>query len=163
MIGGFLLISPTVHPWYLIWIIPFLCFFRSLGWILLTGTIIFARSIYINYEATGSWEETWWAAYCVYVPFYIIIFYNSIKRIIKKKSTNSLYKNDAKQNILKWYNHYCITFSWIINRFVRFSTQAKVVGFLETTVSTSLIPGKLWKGPYKLIWKCLPLSNIRHY
>jgi len=101
LIGGFLLISPTVHPWYLIWIIPFLCFFRSLGWILLTGTIIFARSIYINYEATGSWEETWWAAYCVYVPFYIIIFYNSIKRIIKKKSTNSLYKNDAKQNILK--------------------------------------------------------------
>jgi len=79
--GTFLLLSPTVHPWYLTWVLPFLCFFRSAGWILLTGTVILARSIYIGYEATGVWKETWWVRPCEYAPPYLLVFYELIDRI----------------------------------------------------------------------------------
>jgi len=73
--GAFLLLSPTVHPWYLIWVLPFLCFFRSPSWILLTGTMILARSVYIGYEATGVWKEIWWIRLCEYIPFYLLLFH----------------------------------------------------------------------------------------
>jgi len=79
--GAFLLLSPIVHPWYLIWVLPFLCFFRSAGWILLTGTVILARSVYIGYEATGVWKEIWWVRLCEYAPFYMLMFYELIGRI----------------------------------------------------------------------------------
>lgn len=83
--GAFLLLSPTVHPWYLLWVLPFLCFFRSAGWILLTGTVILARSVYIGYEATGVWKEIWWVRLCEYAPFYMLMFYELIGRIRRWK------------------------------------------------------------------------------
>lgn len=83
--GAFLLLSPTVHPWYLTWVLPFLCFFRSLGWILLTGTVIFARSVYIGYEATGVWKELEWIRLCEYAPPYLLMFYELIDGIRRWK------------------------------------------------------------------------------
>jgi len=83
--GAFLLLSPTVHPWYLTWVLPFLCFFRSAGWILLTGTAILARSVYIGYEATGVWKEIWWIRLCEYAPPYLLMFYELIDRIKRWK------------------------------------------------------------------------------
>jgi hypothetical protein len=79
--GAFLLLTPTMHPWYLTWVLPFLCFFRSPGWILLTGTAILARWIYIGYDATGVWMETWWIRLCEYIPPYLLMFYGLIARI----------------------------------------------------------------------------------
>lgn len=90
LIGAFLLLSPTVHPWYLTWVLPFLCFFRSAGWILLTGTVILARSVYIGYEATGVWKEIWWIRLCEYGPFYLLLFREMSDRIKKEKNWSVL-------------------------------------------------------------------------
>lgn len=72
--GLALLTSPTLHPWYLLWIIPLLCFFPNVAWILLSGLVV------ISYEALGGqisgygWIETprtqWW----IYLPFYAVLF-----------------------------------------------------------------------------------------
>lgn len=90
--GTFLLLSPTMHPWYLTWVLPFLCFFRSAGWILLTGTAILARTVYIGYEATGVWREIWWIRLCEYGPPYLLMFYGLTDRIRewKKKESSQL-------------------------------------------------------------------------
>ena len=79
--GAFLLLTPTMHPWYLTWVLPFLCFFRSAGWILLTGTAILARSVYIGYEATGVWQEIGWIKPVEYVFPYLLMLYDLILRI----------------------------------------------------------------------------------
>ncbi|MGH9388401.1 MAG: hypothetical protein ACRD1Z_02225, partial [Vicinamibacteria bacterium] len=34
--GALILLSPTVHPWYLVWIVPFLCFRVNTAWLALT-------------------------------------------------------------------------------------------------------------------------------
>jgi len=73
--GAFLVLSPTVHPWYLTWVLPFLCLFISAGWILLTGTAILARTIYIGYEAAGTWQELWWVRLVEYGPPYLLMLY----------------------------------------------------------------------------------------
>ncbi|MBU2009647.1 MAG: DUF2029 domain-containing protein [Chloroflexi bacterium] len=80
LVGAFLLLSPTVHPWYLTWVLPFLCFFRSAGWILLTGTVILARSIYIGYEAAGTWQEMGWVRLVEYGPPYLLMLYGLVRR-----------------------------------------------------------------------------------
>ncbi|MFQ5670825.1 MAG: glycosyltransferase 87 family protein [Acidobacteriota bacterium] len=35
-----LLLSPTFHPWYLLWLLPVLCFVPSPPWILLSGSLV---------------------------------------------------------------------------------------------------------------------------
>ncbi len=40
MVSAYLLFLPTsFHPWYLIWILPFLCLYPSWGWLYLSGAI----------------------------------------------------------------------------------------------------------------------------
>jgi alpha-1,6-mannosyltransferase len=38
--GGVLLVSPTAYPWYFTWSIPFLCFYPSGAWLLMSVTSI---------------------------------------------------------------------------------------------------------------------------
>ena len=79
--GAFLLLSPTVHPWYLTWVLPFLCIFPLAGWILLTGKVILARSVYIAYEASGVWQEIWWVRLVEYGPPYLLMLYGAFGNI----------------------------------------------------------------------------------
>jgi alpha-1,6-mannosyltransferase len=40
--GGVLLVSPTAYPWYFTWSIPFLCFYPSAAWLLMSVTSVLA-------------------------------------------------------------------------------------------------------------------------
>ncbi len=81
LIGAFLLITPTMHPWYLTWALPFLSIFPMASWILLTGTSVLARTIYIGFESTGVWQELPWVPIAEYLPFYLLLAWNPIRRI----------------------------------------------------------------------------------
>ena len=39
LFGAMLLLSPTVHPWYLLWVLPWLVLGRPWGWLALTATV----------------------------------------------------------------------------------------------------------------------------
>lgn len=86
-IGAFLILSPTVHPWYLTWIVPFLCFYRSKAWIILTGTVVFYYfmnhelfSSMIEYNNEWVWKEVHWLKLPEYLPFYGLLIYEFIKK-----------------------------------------------------------------------------------
>src|SRR5256884_5650795 len=49
--GGVLLVSPTAYPWYFTWSIPFLCFYPSAAWLLMTVTSVLAYTPAITYGA----------------------------------------------------------------------------------------------------------------
>ncbi|MCJ7750531.1 MAG: hypothetical protein MUQ65_05500, partial [Armatimonadetes bacterium] len=53
---GFVLLAPTVYPWYLAWTLPFLCLDRSLPWLALTGTIF----AFYAHDFAGHHHEIWW-------------------------------------------------------------------------------------------------------
>ena len=82
LIGGLLLFSPTVDTWYLTWIVPFLCFFPSTSWLLLTGTSAMAYCYF--------WQERdfWWIRSVEYGPFYLCLvfeMYPKIRSILKDR------------------------------------------------------------------------------
>ena len=56
IIHGFVL-GTTIHPWYLIWIVPYLAFFPNLAWMLLTGTVVLAYHAPFLTPAGEPWKE----------------------------------------------------------------------------------------------------------
>ncbi|MFQ5685262.1 MAG: hypothetical protein ACE5GV_01245 [Candidatus Scalindua sp.] len=88
-IGVFLILAPTLHPWYLTWIVPFLCFNKNRAWLVLTGTIVcyyfmnhelFSKMIWYNNESV--WKEVHWLKLPEYLPFYGLLIYGWL---VKKK------------------------------------------------------------------------------
>lgn len=52
IVSAYLLLLPTsFHPWYLVWIIPFLCFYPSWGWLYLSGAISLSYLKYVQEPA----------------------------------------------------------------------------------------------------------------
>ncbi len=87
-IGTFLILAPTLHPWYLTWIVPFLCFNRNKPWLILTGTVVcyyfmnhelFSKMIWYNNEWV--WKEVHWLKLPEYLPFYGLLIYGWLKQV----------------------------------------------------------------------------------
>ena len=88
-IGTFLILAPTLHPWYLTWIVPFLCFNKNRAWLVLTGTVIcyyfmshelFSKMIWYNDEWV--WKEVHWLKLPEYLPFYVLLIYGWLKTVL---------------------------------------------------------------------------------
>ncbi|MBC8282614.1 MAG: DUF2029 domain-containing protein [Nitrospinae bacterium] len=82
------LLSPIQNPWYLCWVVPFLCFFPSRSWILLTGLVGFYYiDFYFDYQEIQSLEK--WTPWVEYLPFYLLLawdFRNKNKVIEKNEN-----------------------------------------------------------------------------
>jgi len=66
-----LLLSPTAHPWYFLWVLPWLCLFPSRPFLLLTGLVSLA---YVNLGAAGRAMEPYpWIRVAEYAPFYVLL------------------------------------------------------------------------------------------
>lgn len=72
LMAAHLLLSPTVHPWYLLWVLPFLPFFPSMAWIYLSGASLLAYHVLDGFHATGVWHEDAWVKWVEYVPFVVL-------------------------------------------------------------------------------------------
>ena len=86
-IGALLILAPTVHPWYLTWIVPFLCFFPNKAWLVLTGSVVFYYfmnyplfSKLIEYNNEWVWQEVHWLKLPEYLPFYFLLLYGFLRK-----------------------------------------------------------------------------------
>ena len=73
------MLTPTVQPWYLVWIVPFLCLYPNPAWILLSGLVAVSYHVVIGFVLTESWEEETWVRFVQYVPFYGLLFVQSLR------------------------------------------------------------------------------------
>jgi len=64
MISGTLLVSPVVHPWYVCWLTPFLCFYPLWSGILWTGLVGLSYWVLPVYLNTQVWQLPTWIS-CV--------------------------------------------------------------------------------------------------
>jgi len=74
----FLLLTPTLHPWYLIWVIPFLIFIPNLSWLLFTFLIQASYFVLKDYAIVSRWQESVWILLFQYVPFYVILIWEYV-------------------------------------------------------------------------------------
>jgi hypothetical protein len=75
VIGCGLLVTPTVYPWYVTWIVPFLCLFTNPAWIVFTGLVMLSYQVWIVYADSGAWMLPNWLIAVEYVPFYLLLLW----------------------------------------------------------------------------------------
>lgn len=71
--GAILLLSPTVHPWYLLWMVPLIALRPNRAWLYLSGSVFLAYYGLGTYRAEGVWPEPWWQKAAIYVPFLLLL------------------------------------------------------------------------------------------
>ena len=82
--ASMLLLSPTLYPWYLIWVIPLLIFLPNWSWLFFTMLIQLSYFVLQGYATDGVWEESNMILWMQYLPFYgLLIFEYLDKRKIK--------------------------------------------------------------------------------
>jgi hypothetical protein len=77
--GAILLCAPTLFPWYLIWMVPFLCFFPNPAWLLLTGLSPLSYYVLIDWWTLGLWRQNDLFLKLQYFPFYGLLIWNFLR------------------------------------------------------------------------------------
>ena len=78
VLGGLLLLSPTLHPWYLLWVLPFAALYRSWGWLL------FGVTIPLAYATTGP-DVTWSIKSIEYLPPLALMLWGSWRAFDRRR------------------------------------------------------------------------------
>ena len=78
-LGCLLVFLPTLHPWYLVLIPPFLVFFPSRAWLYLQAAVVFTFPISAVEFNTGAFREIIWLKLFEYIPFYGLLLYGLFK------------------------------------------------------------------------------------
>ncbi len=80
ILGGGLLVSHTVHPWYVLWTLPFAALRRSRGWVLLSGLVFLGYWGIETYHTQGVWPQPLWARLGLWVPVLGLLAFDALPR-----------------------------------------------------------------------------------
>ena len=64
LVGGFVLLSPSIFPWYVLWLVPFLALAPSVAWLAFTGTVALAYTFFLQQP----WAIPAWARVLEFAP-----------------------------------------------------------------------------------------------
>jgi hypothetical protein len=78
-IGVALLLSPTVHPWYVLWVLPFAALSRQRAWIALTGLVFLAYWGLGAYRTSGVWRQPDWLPWLIYLPTWALLAHDGLR------------------------------------------------------------------------------------
>jgi rSAM/selenodomain-associated transferase 2 len=78
--SGLLLLAPTVHFWYLTWVIPFLCFYPLPPMLILCATIALMFQTQGTMLQTGEWKQYPGLVLLEYLPVYGALHYAAFRR-----------------------------------------------------------------------------------
>lgn len=79
-IASLLVFLPTLHPWYLVMIAPFMCFFPSRAWLYLQAAVLFTFPVLGHEFRTGVFQEIFWLKLPEYLPFYGLLAWGLFHR-----------------------------------------------------------------------------------
>jgi len=77
ILGAGLLLSPTFHPWYALWILPFAALRRNRAWILLSGLAFVTYRGLGPYLEIGEWPRPLWTVLLLWLPFYALLVWDA--------------------------------------------------------------------------------------
>ncbi len=73
VIGAGLLLSPTVHPWYTLWVLPMAALRGNRPFLLLGGLAFLGYWGLAAYESTGIWPQPLWVRTAMWVPVWVLL------------------------------------------------------------------------------------------
>lgn len=71
ILGGLIVLSPTVHFWYLAWILPFVCLRPSMPWVCLS----LSSCVYFSVWSNDYWGLTVGQRWFFWMPFLVALIY----------------------------------------------------------------------------------------
>ena len=94
------LLSPVQNPWYLCWVVPFLCVFPQRAWIVLTGLVgFYYLDFYFDYQEIQKFAI--WTPWAEYFPFYVLLVLEHWSQRNPKRSESQEKVELEKPEILK--------------------------------------------------------------
>jgi hypothetical protein len=80
-LGAILLLTPTVHPWYLLFLLPMLCFFESPAFLFLMVSVVLSyHSAYLS-EPGLPWQDVGWVKALEYGPFFALLVHTTWRSV----------------------------------------------------------------------------------
>ena len=77
-IGAFLLFSPVVHPWYLVWLVALLPLRPQRAWLGFSLTVPLSYEILTRYDGSGAtWTEAPWVKALIFLPWLGLAVYDT--------------------------------------------------------------------------------------
>jgi len=84
-VGSYLLLVPTsMHPWYALWIVPFLCFWLWPAWLYWSGAVTLS---YVSYVVAPA-PIPWWAWLAEYGPLYALLLHSGWRALARPVSAS---------------------------------------------------------------------------
>lgn len=72
--AALLLLSPSVHPWYVVWLVPLICFEFRPAWLIYCCTIFISYVAKVSQLQTGQWVDHWYVELIEYAPVYVLLW-----------------------------------------------------------------------------------------
>ncbi len=79
-VGCLLVVLPTLHPWYLVMIAPFLCIFPSRAWLYLQAAALFTFPVLGHEFRNGVFQEIAWLKLPEYLPFFVLLAWGLFRK-----------------------------------------------------------------------------------
>ena len=79
ILGAGLILSPTLHPWYALWILPVAALRRSVPWLLFTGTAFIGYLGLDTYQDTGVWPQPLWGRLVLWLPVLALLAVGAVR------------------------------------------------------------------------------------
>jgi hypothetical protein len=79
LIAGFLVLTPTLHPWYLAWVAAFVAIAPSAAWLWLLAAAPLLYAPLAGWQSRGEWVEPLWLWPIVAVPFWVLLLRSKMR------------------------------------------------------------------------------------
>jgi hypothetical protein len=80
VVGAVVLLSPTVHPWYVTWLVALCCVEFRVSWLVLSACVIVSYAARITELQTGVWVDSAFVRWIEYAPFFAVWLVDSVRR-----------------------------------------------------------------------------------
>lgn len=84
MIASLVLLSPVVHYWYVLWVIPFVVLYPGLSWLVLSFTSGAYFASTFSVENGEDWSLPVWAMWVTWLPFLLVLVYE-LRMVLSRK------------------------------------------------------------------------------
>jgi hypothetical protein len=78
--GSFVLLSPTVHPWYVLWVLAPALWLRERAFVLLAALAPLSYVVLATRTASGGWEESMFTRIAIWAPVYVLLLLDAWRR-----------------------------------------------------------------------------------
>jgi len=73
VLGAGMILTPTFHPWYVLWMLPMAALRSSPSWIALSGLAFIGYFGLGSYQETGEWLQPALARAALWIPFFTLL------------------------------------------------------------------------------------------